>query len=97
MKYIVIIYTFLWCSLIPVSAQKIMLGTCITKDKGEYKGEVASGKPHGKGKTTYKNGDMYEGEYVKGNRQGYGIYIFSDGEKYEGQWFQGQQDRKSVV
>lgn len=37
---------------------------------------MASGKPHGKGKTVYKNGDTYEGEYVKGKRQGYGVYTF---------------------
>jgi hypothetical protein len=57
---------------------------------------MISGKPHGKGKTTYKNGDFYEGEYGKGKRQGYGIYTFADGEKYEGQWFQDQQHGKGT-
>ena len=42
-------------------AQKITLGTCQTKDGGEYSGEMAGGKPHGKGKATYKNGNVYEG------------------------------------
>ena len=71
--------------LIPVAvcAQKITLGSCITKDGGQYKGEMVSGKPEGKGSVLYKNGDTYEGEYVKGRRQGYGIYTFSEGEKYE--------------
>ena len=52
--------------LIPtvVHAQKITLGSCTTKDGGQYKGEMMSGKPEGKGKTLYKNGDVYEGEYV---------------------------------
>ena len=72
-------------------AQKITLGSCVTRDNGLYKGEMQSGKPNGKGKTTFKNGDSYEGEYVKGKRQGKGIYSFSDGEKYEGEWFQDQQ------
>lgn len=73
------------------SAQKISMGSCTTRDGGEYKGEMVAGKPHGKGNTVFKNGDTYEGEYAKGKRQGYGVYTFSDGEKYEGQWFQDQQ------
>ena len=58
----------LFCAALPLicSAQKITLGSCETKDGGTYQGEMASGKPHGKGKTVYKNGDTYEGEYVKG-------------------------------
>ena len=61
----------LFCAALPLicSAQKITLGSCETKDGGTYQGEMASGKPHGKGKTVYKNGDTYEGEYVKGKRQ----------------------------
>ena len=51
-------------------SQKITLGTCVTRDQGDYKGEMVAGKPHGKGKAVYKNGNWYEGEYVKGKRQG---------------------------
>ena len=76
---------------VSMSAQKISLGTCTTKDGGEYNGEMAAGKPHGKGKTIWKNGNLYEGEYVKGKREGHGIYTFSDGERYEGQWMQDHQ------
>ena len=77
-------------SLMPLAgfAQKITLGSCVTKDGGQYKGEMLAGKPNGKGNAIYKNGDTYEGEYVKGRRQGFGVYTFSDGEKYEGQWYQ---------
>ena len=57
---------------LPCGAQKMTLGTAITKDGGEYNGELQSGKPHGKGRTTYKNGNIYEGEYEKGLRQGFG-------------------------
>ena len=64
-------------------AQKITLGSCVTKDGGDYNGEMTGGKPHGKGKTVWKNGDLYEGEYVKGKREGYGIYTFIDGERYD--------------
>ena len=85
-------------SLLPTMgfAQKISLGSCVTKDGGQYKGEMVAGKPNGKGNALYKNGDTYEGEYVKGKRQGYGVYTFSDGEKYEGEWFQDQQHGKGV-
>ena len=48
------------------TAQGITLGSCTTRDGGEYNGEMAQGKPNGKGKTTWKNGNWYEGEYVKG-------------------------------
>ena len=64
------------------------LSSCETADGGLYKGEMAGGKPHGKGNTLYSNGETYEGEYVKGKRQGYGVRTFTDGKRYEGQWFQ---------
>ena len=51
-----------------VVAQKISLGTCETHDNGIYQGEMLGGKPHGKGKTTFSNGDIYEGEYENGRR-----------------------------
>src|SRR3712207_9538738 len=66
--------------------------------KGVYKGEMAGGKPNGKGNVLYDNGNTYEGQFVKGKRHGSGVFTFADGEKYEGQWFQNQQhgDRKST-
>ena len=87
----IILSLFLLALPIVASAQKIVLGSCVTHDGGQYKGQMQSGKPYGKGLTVFKNGDTYEGEYVKGRRQGQGIYTFSDGEKYEGEWFQDQQ------
>ena len=39
-------------------AQKITLGSCTTKDGGEFQGEMVQGKPHGKGKTVY-NGVLH--------------------------------------
>ncbi len=40
---------------IPLSAgaQKISLGSCTTRDGGQYKGEMVSGKPQGKGATVF--------------------------------------------
>ena len=82
-------------------AQKdaISLGSCEVKEgilHGQYRGEMLSGKPHGKGSVTYSNGDAYDGEYHKGKRQGFGVYSFADGEKYEGQWYNNQQHGKGV-
>jgi len=39
-------------TLMPMSgwSQKLTLGSCITKDKGQYSGEMLGGKAHGKGK-----------------------------------------------
>ena len=39
-------------------AQKITLGSATTKDGGDYQGEMVQGKPNGKGKTYYKNGNL---------------------------------------
>ena len=67
-------YTLLYLlltSTISLQAQKITLGTYKMKDGGEYKGEMQAGKPHGKGRTVWKDGDVFEGEYVKGKRQFY--------------------------
>ena len=75
-------------------AQKRTQGSCIIVEdgiQGEYKGEMMSGKPHGKGHTVYKSGNIYEGEYAYGKREGQGVYFFTDGEKYDGQWVQGHQ------
>ena len=72
-------------------AQKINIGSYEFSDGAIYQGELAKGKPNGRGITHFKNGDRYEGQYLKGKRHGKGTYIFSDGEKYEGDWFQDQQ------
>ena len=65
--------------------------TITLSDGGRYTGQVLHGKPNGKGKAVYKNGDVYEGEFLKGKRHGQGTYTFTDGEKYTGEWFQDHQ------
>lgn len=59
--------------------------------ENKYQGEIVHGTPSGRGRMTYKNGDIYVGEFVEGKRQGHGIYAFADGERYNGEWFQDQQ------
>ena len=51
-------------------SQSLTLGSCEIKEGnlvGQYKGEMMSGKPHGKGSVLYSNGDTYDGEYAKGH------------------------------
>ena len=43
--------------LCTIQAQKIVVGSCTLKDGGIYTGELISGKPGGKGKVQYENGD----------------------------------------
>ena len=67
-EYSMMLALMLALSPLGASAQKISLGSCITRDGGQYKGEMVSGKPQGKGTTVYTNGDTYEGSYHKGKR-----------------------------
>ena len=89
-KKAILIISMISISLL-LPAQKIVVGSCYTHDGGLYKGEMQSGKPHGKGQTSYGNGDNYEGEYVKGRRQGDGTCLFANGERYEGTWYRDQK------
>ena len=69
----VILSILLWLPMATVWAQSITIGNYTFKDGGVYTGEIKGRKPHGKGRTVMKNGDVYEGNYVKGKRQGIGI------------------------
>ena len=53
------------CS-VPVKAQNPATQTITLSDGGRYTGQVLHGKPNGKGKVVYKNGDVYEGEFLTG-------------------------------
>ena len=51
------------CS-VPVKAQNPATQTITLSDGARYTGQVLRGKPNGKGKAVYKNGDVYEGEFL---------------------------------
>lgn len=59
-----------------------------------YEGDVADGKPHGKGKISYPNGNAYDGSWVEGKITGYGVGTWKEkndtGSEYtvtwEGDW-----------
>ena len=64
----IIISAFLFLLPLTSPAQKITLGSSnIVMDNihGIYKGEMAAGKPNGKGNVTFDNGNVYEGNFVK--------------------------------
>ena len=53
---------------------------------GWYEGEVANGRPHGKGEKLDTNRSQYAGEWAEGRRNGYGEAVFTTGGSYKGQW-----------
>ena len=62
-----IILAFYSLLALSVSAQKITLGSCKMKDGGEYKGQMMSGKPHGKGTTYGKTETALRASMPRGN------------------------------
>lgn len=60
-----------------------------------YIGEVnEEGKPHGRGRFLYVNGDIYEGQWSDGERHGKGRQRFIAGDVYEGDWIYGIMEGK---
>ena len=54
-----------------------------------FQGEMADGKPHGRGTLTETNGAGYEGGWRHGMWHGYGTSTWADGTRYEGEWRDG--------
>ena len=55
------IYLLIIClSVCCTTLAQIKIGTHTFKDGSEYVGELKGKRPHGKGKTTFKNGDIYD-------------------------------------
>lgn len=51
----------------------------------EYRGEMLSGQPHGRGRATYLDGSVYEGAWNQGRRHGHGT-LTEGATKYSGNW-----------
>ena len=47
---------------------------------------------HGRGKCTYKNGDVYDGDFFNDLKHGNGTYLYSDGCSYQGTWNNDKED-----
>ena len=57
-----------------------------------YEGKWKRGLRHGKGKNTYKSGNVYEGQWKEGLRHGKGKIIYKNGAVYKGIWKDDQKD-----
>lgn len=51
-----------------------------------YDGNMANGKPDGKGSYLFADGDSYTGTWKDGLRHGQGIHTYKDGRQKEGTW-----------
>lgn len=51
-----------------------------------YEGDMHKGRPHGKGKYKFADGDVYDGQWQDGLRHGIGTQQYKNGETYDGQW-----------
>jgi hypothetical protein len=60
-------------------------------DSGTYIGQFRSGKRHGSGKYTWKDGTTFEGDWRDGEPNGLGIKVFTDGARYEGRFDNGRE------
>ena len=69
-------------------------GVGIMKKKGcTYEGNWKDGFIDGKGKLTWKSGNIYKGDFKKGKMNGNGYMIwFNENKKYSGEWKDNVQD-----
>lgn len=64
------IYTIIISTLFCIqTTAQIKIGSYTFKDGSEYVGELKGRNPNGKGKTTFKTGDVYEGHYKNGKEK----------------------------
>ena len=59
-------------------------------DSCNYEGAFLRGKPDGKGKKKFKNGDLYVGDFREGKLHGSGEYYHADGRYYKGSFTAGK-------
>ena len=55
-------------------------------ENGTYEGELKNDLRDGKGKMTWKDGDVYEGDWKNGKFDGFGKYYYNNGDRYEGEF-----------
>lgn len=58
-------------------------------DQGTYLGGFVGDLFHGRGKLSWRNGDVYDGDFVRGDRTGRGILKFANGDVYDGEFVNG--------
>lgn len=65
----------------------------------EYVGEMDPSQMnrHGKGKCTYRNGDVYDGEWRDNQKCGQGVMRYSGGDIYSGEWVNDQRHGYGIL
>ena len=63
--------------------------------KGRYEGTFQDGKPHGKGRFSFENGDLFEGFWKDGLPEGRGVMITKEGQVKQGIWKDGQMEMQA--
>ena len=63
-------------------------------DNGTYTGTFKNDLKHGKGKYTWKVGDVYEGDWINGEITGKGKYTWNEWQCLRGRFFKRRKDRK---
>lgn len=58
-------------------------------EHGTYNGMFKSDFFHGRGKLSWRNGDVFDGDFHRGERTGRGIMKFGNGDSYEGEFLNG--------
>jgi len=66
----------------------------IAFSNGNYVGQIAKKRPHGKGRFEYEDGSSYEGQVEMGVPTGIGKLIFKNGSQYEGDILNGKMHGK---
>lgn len=51
-----------------------------------YEGELANGRPHGRGRLEIRSGEVLEGTFAAGRLEGRGLRIAPDGSRYDGEF-----------
>lgn len=74
-----------WSGVWKENVEWIGSGTVYEEDF-VYVGDVYEHKCHGKGRMSWKAGNIYEGEFVDSHRHGFGTMFFSDGNRWTGEW-----------
>ena len=64
---------------------------------GSYIGQSKDGKPHGKGKMVFANGDEYDGGWKDGKMHGEGVCEYANGSVYKGAWENGKMNGRGEV
>lgn len=65
-------------------------------DDGIYSGQIVDDKRNGKGKFTWKNGDVYDGEWKDNKMNGQGKLSYANKNEYTGEFVDGKKEGQGI-